>query len=316
MSRIRFALMAAAVLAAAFLFMVVPLPERPIALPAPASQPPTALGSFHIHTNRSDGSGTPDDVAAAAARTGLNFIILTDHGDGTRKPDPPQYRAGVLVIDAVELSTQAGHYIAIGLPTAPYPLRGEARDVAADVRRLGGFGVVAHPDSAKAGLRWRDWDGRFDAMEWLNADTEWRDEPPMHLVRALAHYRFRPAETLASLLDRPDTTLDRWDALTVRRPVVALAGADAHARAGWRDDDVNGYRREWFLRIPSYDASFRTFAMRVTLDNPLTKDAVADAAQIIAALKRGARVFRDRCRGVARRAGVLRHQWPSQDRAG
>ena len=280
--------MAAAVLAAAFLFLVIPLPARPIALPASPSKPPAAVGSFHVHTNRSDGSGSPDAAAAAAARTGLNFIILTDHGDGTRKPDPPQYRAGVLVIDAVELSTQAGHYIAIGLPQAPYPLRGEARDVAVDVRRLGGFGVVAHPDSAKPGLRWHDWEARFDAMEWLNADTEWRDEPRMHLVRALARYPFRPAETLASLLDRPDTTLDRWDALAAKRPVVALAGADAHARAGWMDDDVTGYRRGWFLRIPSYDASFRTFAIYVTLDRPLTKDAVADAAQIIAALERGA----------------------------
>ena len=128
----------------------------------------------------------------------------------------------------------------------------------------------------------------FDGMEWLNADTEWRDESRLQLARALARYPFRPAETLASLLDRPDATLERWDALTQRRPVVALAGADAHARAGWMDDDVDGYRRGWFLRIPSYDASFRTFAMRVALDRPLTNDAAADAAHIIAALKRGA----------------------------
>jgi hypothetical protein len=284
----RIAIKAAAVLAAAFLLTALPLPARPIALPPSVSQTLTARGSFHIHTNRSDGSGSPDDAAAAAARSGLNFIVLTDHGDGTRKPDAPQYRAGVLVIDAVELSTQAGHYIAVGLPQAPYPLRGEARDVVADVRRLGGFGIVAHPDSAKPGLRWHDWDAEFDGMEWLNADTEWRDESRPQLARALARYPFRPAETLASLLDRPDATLERWDAITRHRPVAALAGADAHARAGWMDDDVDGYRRGWFLRIPSYDASFRTFAMRVALDRPLTNDAAVDAAYIIAALKRGA----------------------------
>ena len=280
--------MAAAVLAAAFLFAALPLPARPSVMPAAASQSLTARGSFHIHTDRSDGSGSPDDVAAAAARAGLQFIVLTDHGDGTREPDAPQYRSGVLVIDAVELSTQAGHYIAIGLPQAPYPLRGDARDVAADVRRLGGFGIVAHPHSAKSGLRWHDWEANFDGMEWLNADSEWRDERRPQLLRALARYPFRPAETLASLLDRPDATFARWDAITERRPVVALAGADAHARLGWNDDDEYGYRREWFLRMPSYDASFRTFAMRVALERPLAHDAVADAAQIIAALKRGA----------------------------
>jgi hypothetical protein len=280
--------MAAAVLAAAFLFALYPLPARPAVMRTPATPSPVARGSFHIHTNRSDGSGSPDTVAAAAARAGLNFIVLTDHGDGTRTPDAPQYRAGVLVIDAVELSTQAGHYIAIGIPQAPYPLRGEGRDVAADVRRLGGFGIVAHPDSAKAGLRWTEWNTEFDGMEWLNADTEWRDERQVQLARALVRYPFRPVETLASLLDRPDTTLERWDAVAQKRPVVAFAGADAHARAGWMDDDVQGYRRGWFLRIPSYDASFRTFAMRVALERPLANDAAADAARIIAALKKGA----------------------------
>jgi hypothetical protein len=281
-------LMAAAILAAAFLVAALPLPNPRAALPAATPDVPVALGSFHIHTNRSDGSGSPDDVAAAAARAGLNFIVLTDHGDGTRKPDGPQYRHGVLVIDGVELSTQNGHYIAVGLSQAPYPLRGDARDVVEDVRRLGGFGIVAHPDSSKSGLRWHGWSTDFDGMEWLNADTEWRDEEWQQLARGLTRYPFRPAETLAALLDRPDATLARWDRLTQQRPVVALAGADAHARAGWRDDDVDGYRRGWFLRVPSYDASFRTFALRVLLDRPLSKNAQADAAQIVSSLRRGA----------------------------
>jgi hypothetical protein len=279
--------MAAAVLAAAFLFLLLPLPRRAAALDAPLTPSLTAVGSFHVHTNRSDGSGSPDEVAAAAARAGLNFIVLTDHGDGTRAPEPPQYRAGVLVIDGVELSTQGGHYIAIGMPQAPYPLRGEAADVIDDVKRLGGFGVVAHPDSAKPSLQWRAWDAPFDAIEWLNADTEWRDESRPQFLRALARYPFRPAETLASLLDRPDRTLERWDALTQTRQIVALAGADAHARAGWFDDDANGYTRGWFLRIPSYDASFRTFAMRVSLERPLGANAAADAGQIVSALRAG-----------------------------
>ncbi len=66
-------------------------------------------GAYHIHSVRSDGSGTVDSIAAAAARAGLQFIILTDHGDGTRTPDPPSYRSGVLTIDAVELNTTGGH---------------------------------------------------------------------------------------------------------------------------------------------------------------------------------------------------------------
>ena len=280
-------MMAAAVLAAAFLFLLLPLPPRPRVLDAPLSPSRAAIGSFHVHTDRSDGSGSVDEVAAAAARAGLNFIVLADHGDGTRTPDPPQYRSGVLVIDGVELSTQGGHYIAIGMPAAPYPLRGEARDVIEDVKRLGGFGVVAHPDSAKPALQWHAWDAPFDAMEWLNADTEWRDEGRGQFLRALVRYPFRPVGAIASLLDRPARTLERWDALTQKRQVIALAGADAHARAGWMDDDTNGYTRGWFLRIPSYEASFRTFAMTVSLEQPMRTDASAAAGQIISALRTG-----------------------------
>ena len=106
-----------------------------------------------MHSDRSDGSGSVEAVAAAASRAGLAFVIFTDHGDGTRTPDDPVYRSGVLCIDAVEINTAGGHYIALGLPATPYPLAGDAAAVVEDVRRLGGFGIAAHPGSAKRDLR-------------------------------------------------------------------------------------------------------------------------------------------------------------------
>src|SRR5207237_5857109 len=125
----------------------------------------------HVHTNRSAGLSSPDEIAAAAARAGLKFVVFTDHGNATRRPDPPQYRAGVLCFDGVEISTSAGHYVAIDMPASPYPLAGEARDVVEDVRRLGGFGVAAHPDSPKLELKWREGTAPFEAIEVLNPDT-------------------------------------------------------------------------------------------------------------------------------------------------
>ena len=75
-------------------------------------------GAYHVHTVRSDGTGTPEEVARAAGRAALDFVILTDHGDATRTPDPPRYVDGVLVIDAVEISTTLGHYVALGVTRA------------------------------------------------------------------------------------------------------------------------------------------------------------------------------------------------------
>src|SRR6187551_2985043 len=62
-------------------------------------------GAVHVHTSRSDGTGTVDDVARAAALAGLSFVVITDHGDGARAPEAPSYRHGVLCIDSVEVST-------------------------------------------------------------------------------------------------------------------------------------------------------------------------------------------------------------------
>ena len=216
---------------------------------------------------------------------GLGFVIMTDHGDATRVPDPPRYRDGVLGIDAVELSTEHGHVVALGLPQAPYPLGGEARDVIEDIARLGGFAIAAHPGSEKPGLQWSDWDAPLGGLEWLNADSEWRDEPLWSLARALLTYPIRGTETLVALLDRPTATMDQWDELTQRRRVVAVAGADAHARIGFRSIG-EPYDNGSSLHVPSYERMFEVFSNTLP-QTTLTGDAAADAQAILAAIRSG-----------------------------
>jgi hypothetical protein len=268
------------------LYVIVP-PAAP-ALPTAAAELPTPVrGAIHIHTSRSDGSGTVDDVAAAAARAGLNFVIVTDHGDGTRKPDPPVIRSNVLVVDAVEISTWGGHVIALGLPKAPYPLAGDARDVIADISRLGGFSIIAHPVNDKPAAQWIEWTAPFDGMEWLNLDSEWRDEPATALARIVLAYPFRHAESLGLLLDRSDAAMARWNVLTRRRRVVAVAGADAHARVGFNAEEP--YRRGVSVPVPGYEALFRTFSIALP-GIALSGDAEADAQVVMTAIRAG-RVF-------------------------
>ena len=254
-----------------------------------ASGPAPARGAFHVHTEQSDGTGTVDEVAAAAARAGLQFVVLTDHGDGTREPARPQYRQGVLMIDAVEVSAVGGHVIALGIPVSPYPLGGEPRDVIDDIARLGGFSVAAHPGSPKPELRWLDWVSPFGGLEWLNGDSEWRDESGWALARVLFTYPGRGAESIAAMLDRPDDPLRRWDALTRRRRVVALAGADAHARLGLRGvgepDDPSGARAP-ALPLPSYAQTFRAFSIALP-GVAMTGDAAADSKAVIDAIRGG-----------------------------
>jgi hypothetical protein len=267
-------LIASAAIAAALMVVHQSLPPRAAALDA--TLPATAvIGAYHIHSNRSDGSGSVDAIARAAHDAGLSFIVITDHGDGTSTPLAPAYRSGVLTIDAAEISTNGGHVVALGLRAAsPYPLGSEPGDVIEDIHRQGGAAMVAHPDSSKPELQWRAWNAPFDGMEWMNADsdTAWRTKTSSNLAVTAARVLMRPPETLASMFARPVATMRRWDMLLRRRPVPTVAGLDAHANiAGW----------------PRYVDLFRTISQVVELAAPLTGRADPDAAAVIAALRAG-----------------------------
>ena len=240
-------------------------------------------GAIHIHTKRSDGSGTPEQVAAAAARAGLQFIVLTDHGDGIRTPLRPAYHSGVLVVDCVEVSGDDGHVVVLGLPKTPYPLGGEVRDIVDDAARMGAMSVAAHPGSPKPNLRWTEWTSPFSGLEWLNGDSESRDEG-WSIARTLLTYPFSAAPSLAKMLDRPEEILRRWDALTARRRVVGLAGTDAHARLDVRGDESGS--RLAMLPIPGYEPMFKTFSVTVP-GITLTRDAVKDAVALLDAIRAG-----------------------------
>jgi hypothetical protein len=107
----------------------------------------------------------------------------------------------------------------------------------------------------------------------------------MDLARALLTYPLRPVETLARLFDRPDDVLRRWDALTKRRRVVAVAGADVHARLALRNAP-DPYSGSSTLRWPAYDRVFAAFSI-VIPQLRLSHDAATDAQRVVAEIRRG-----------------------------
>jgi hypothetical protein len=282
----------AALVAAVAVYAGFSLPPRPVSLP-PAFDDGTVPGILHVHTNRSDGRSSPETVAAIAAGAGLRFVVFTDHGDATRQPDPPAYISGVLCLDGVEISTNGGHYVAVGMPESPYPLAGEARDVVEDVHRLGGFGIAAHPDSPKAELRWREWTAPIDGVELLNPDTSWRIHalqpgvtPKLRLVRALLTYPVRPSPTIAALLVNGSSAISEFERIAEERRIVALAGADAHAKLEIRNVDPGDNR--FALELPSYRAALGVMTVRIRPSATLTgSDAAADAERLLQGLRSG-----------------------------
>lgn len=109
---------------------------------------PGTIVDMHVHTTRgaADSSLTPDELIEEAHRIGLTGINLTEHD---RLWDPyllREFRAksGLFVSQGMEVSTDMGHMIVVGLDTYVPGIR-----KAVELRRVlddaGGFMIVAHP---------------------------------------------------------------------------------------------------------------------------------------------------------------------------
>jgi len=112
--------------------------------------PPTAgvlTAELHVHSAHSyDGRDPIRDLLERAAAVGLDAIAVTDHdvieGSLEAVEAAPEY--GLLAIPGMEVSSAAGHVLALGVEEAVEPGLpfGETVD---RIHELGGIAVVPHP---------------------------------------------------------------------------------------------------------------------------------------------------------------------------
>ena len=111
----------------------------------------TYKGAIHLHTRYSDGSGKVHDIIKAAQNAGLDYIIISDHGE--LLPEQIRFRGwhkNVLVIYGVELSAcffGRRHFLALGVDShLPYHKKPFEQKLV-DIERDGGFSLS--PGSAE-----------------------------------------------------------------------------------------------------------------------------------------------------------------------
>lgn len=273
----------AALAASALLFLLVGRATlwRPFAVEgqAPADGFTRLAGVLHVHTTLSDGGGTPDEVVAAASRSGLGFVVITDHNHLEGK-SLEAYREGVLLLVGTEISTNAGHVLGLGIPDPVFRFSGDVEDALDDVRELGGFSYAAHPTSPAPSFRFGGWDlpGPW-GLELLNGDSQWRAAGLGRLGFTALLYRFNPAYALLASLTPPSEALQRWDGMLAQRATPGIVGADAHSRVV--------LRKQAALRFPSYESLFNLARNHVLLRAPLSGEAAPDGAALLQALASG-----------------------------
>jgi hypothetical protein len=248
---------------------------------APRPPPPAGelRGAWHVHTTRSDGRGTLEEVLRAARAAGLQFVVVTDHN--VLAPADAGWHDGILVVEASEASTRFGHVVAVGVPRAL--TREECDREPLDViAALGGEAVLSHPFQPRR--PWSGWErGPWRGIEVVSNDTAWGEimvgRGWGRLLPGLAALPLDAARTVIGLVPstaREEAVLEgglRTSGARARRP----DGSPAPPRVLLCSADAHGY--------PSYRAAFEAFSMHVPVTP--TGDAAADGKAVLAALLDG-----------------------------
>jgi len=255
------------------------------------------VGTIHIHTVFSDGSGHHRQIARAASEVGLDYLLFSDHHTlEPKRQNLEGFYDGVLVGIGYEINDRQNlnHLLA-------FDLESEVEDGAGSLeytRRVveaGGWAVVAHPDERRNYLPafpaypWTTWESQdFQAIEIWNQMSEWM-ERLRHWNKLWLYLNPR-----RSVIAPTRWTLELWDRLNLKRRVVGIGGVDAHAHYHplWRNLGVE---------IFPYKVQFRSILTHVLLEDPPEgQQSQAALQQLIGTLRAGRAFVSNRYVGDAR----------------
>jgi hypothetical protein len=198
-------------------------------------------GAIHVHSYIShDSKGTPDEILQAAKIARLDFLIMTDHNN------PRIYREGMngrygdlLVIRGAEIGLNHSYILSIGLPRDLDPAPHTMEEALREIKALGGMAIVAHPK------RFRSWDSQeYQAMEiydLLDSIQEQRWRYPRYLFDFLYSFDSYPEELFLSVIERPDWSINKWDAINRDRKITAIGTSDAHQNVKFLGHHLDPY---------------------------------------------------------------------------
>jgi hypothetical protein len=228
------------------------------------------VGSIHMHSTFSDGTGEVTDIAKFADEVGLDFIMLTDHNTlRALQEGYEKWYGNTLLLVGCEINDKENrnHYLAFGIDEA-FSTRTPAKKYVAKVKELGGIGFLAHPHEKRKhkehpAYPWVEWDTEdFTGIEIWNHMSEWVENlTEENKYRSFLH-------PLRTIIAPPKETLKVWDELNQKRKVIGIGGIDAHAHK---------YNLVGFLEVEifPYKVLFKSIRTHILIDEAVKKGKTA-----------------------------------------
>jgi hypothetical protein len=246
------------------------------------------FGIIHVHSRYSDGGGTVPEIAAAAEKAGMDFVVLTDHNSSQARKEGFEKNYGkVDLFVEMEASTHSGHLISFFSHTTARNLSDpELRDLAykhylgVDTRP-GMFVITAHPSNIKN--PWNNFDRFSEGLEVVNFDSSWQrqlSESVIDFTSTLASYAFNEYLSSLRFFQIYPNDLMSWDTMNSVTPGhFAVLAQDTHSKLKFSEN--------FFFNWPTYEQTFKLASNAVYLKDPAEKDFEKRKAQIYQSIKEG-----------------------------
>jgi hypothetical protein len=243
-------------------------------------------GDLHVHTSYSDGQALHVEVAEAAAKAGLDFVIITDHNVWVEGCERHYGKVLLLVgeeVHDVRRQPQVNHLLAYNAKSELAPLAADPQELINTVNQWGGFCYLAHPYEYRSpispdlvAIPWDDWDVTgYVGLEIWNYMSEFK--ALAHTKLAALIYAYFPALGIAGPFR---ATLRQWDQLLSQgRRVAAIGGSDAHGDIY----SMGPLRRVVF----PYEHLFHCVNTHIITDRPFNGTLGHDKALVYEALRGG-----------------------------
>jgi len=242
---------------------------------------------IHFHSSFSfDGHIPPDKIIAAAARQGVDILLLTDHDNlQARAAGWEGWQGKVLIIVGQEISPRFNHYLAFNIEnpvTCPEDVEGiNPQHYIDEVNAAGGFGIIAHPDHEGTKTfhvkhyPWKDWSvNGYTGISIWDFMTDWQSSLSGYLSGLLSYY------FPAFFLRGPRAvTLQRWDAQNAGKKIVGIGELDNHASRKM----LGGITFEAF----PFDKAFTFIRTHIITTEPLSGNKEKDISLVFQSIRSG-----------------------------